>query len=220
MGTTAQMLALVRRGTRSVFGGVSTPQINSGGDLAIAQCLPIHTELTRLGTRWSAALPTGSAFTFGAAPLWPTTNSLMVLYNAEPVGGKSYVIDTIWGASITSVAVATAFSLLAQVNNTGVAAPSNNTAVLRTGTSGKIYAGAAKLALGDGTFAVASKWEVVGVSGPHPSTTIGAGCFADVLGRYILPPSGCLCINLVANTNAGTGIVGVDWYEVQLDLGP
>ncbi len=221
MSLTAQLLALVRRGSRSSFSdGTYQAEINSGGDLLVAQALPLHAELTRLGTRWSLAIATGSGFTFGAAPAWPTTGAQLVLYNGEATGGKSYIIDTIWGACATvSIGTATPLLMLAQISNAGVAAPSQDTAQLITGTSGKIYAGAAKRAVANTAFAIASKWSVVGGSGPHPATAIGAGVFCEVLGRYIIVPGACLCLNLVSGVNLGTGIVGCDWYEVQLDIG-
>ncbi len=219
MSLNAQMLGLVRRGSRSSFtDGVYQAEINAGGDLLVAQGLPLHAELTRLGTRWSVVMDTSDAFTFAAAPAWATTNANLVLYNGEAAGGKSYVIDTVWGAAITSIAAASNMVCIGQISNAGVAAPSNNTSCLITGTSGKIYAGAAKKAVTNTAFAIASKWTVLGNSNGHPSTSIGAGVFCEVLGRFIIVPGAAFCVNLLANTNAGTGVQGIDWYEVQLDL--
>lgn len=197
--------------------GVNDQNMNSRGDASIVQGLPPYAELTRLGRGFSACVPTGNAFAPVAAH--PTTLANIILYNGESAGGKSYIIDTVWAEAITSIAAASSLTGLAQISNAGVAAPTDNSAVLRTGKSGTTYSGLGKLAIANSAFAVANKWTVIGQSSGHPSTAIGAGLFCDISGRFIVPPGACFCVNLVASTAGGTMIQGIDWFEVQLDLG-
>lgn len=198
--------------------GNNAVAMNNRGELLVAPALPPFAELTRMGNAWSVAIATGSAFQPVAA--WPTTLANIVLYNGNSTGGKSFVVDTIWAAAITSIAAATSFTCLAQISNAGVAAPTNDTAQLITSKAGiGTYAGNAKRAVANTAFMVASKWTVVGQSSGHPSTAIGAGVFADIAGRIIVPPGACLGVNVCASTAGGTMIQGIDWFEVQLDLG-
>lgn len=218
MAITFTQQARVRSTAANAYAsGVNDMNMNSRGDLSVVQGLPPFAELTRLGRSFSAMVPTGSAFAPVAA--FPTTLANLILYNGESSGGKSYIIDTVWACGITSIAAATSFTGLAQISNASVAAPTDNAAVLRTGRAGLTYTGSAKLAMANSTFAVASKWTVIGQSSGHPSTAIGAGLYCDVAGRFIIPPGACFCVNLVASTAAGTMIQGIDWFEVQLDLG-
>ena len=217
------MLTKIGAAVRKLFapeypdGYPQQPQVNNRGDLIVVQGLPPFAELTRLGQAWSVAIATGSAFAPVAA--WPTTLANIVLYNGNPAGGKSLVIDSIWASAITSIAAASSFTLLAQISNAGVAAPTNDTAQLITGKAGLTYAGLAKRAVANTAFMIANKWTVVGQSSGHPATAIGAGAFADIAGRLIVPPGACLGVNVVASTAAGTMVQGIDWYEVQLALG-
>jgi hypothetical protein len=179
--------------------------MNPRGDLCVAQALPPKSELARMQSgRWGVAIATASAFAPVAA--WPTTLGNIVLYNGEPGGGKSYLIDTVWAVSITSLAAASSFSLLAQVSNVGVAAPTDDTAQLITSLTGSgAYGGRAKRAVANTAFALTNKWDVLEVAGGlATTTTIGAGVKAEVYGGIILPPAACLAVNVVASTAAGT----------------
>jgi hypothetical protein len=73
---------------------------------------------------------------------WPTTRAELVLYNGEPSGGKSYVIDSAFMADISSAAAAQSKSLLAQLV-AAATAPTDDTAQLITSRSGRALFGAA-----------------------------------------------------------------------------
>lgn len=216
MSIDTELYGLVRGTAREDYAsGSQRAAINNGGDQLVAQGLPPLTELVRLGHCWSIRTPLANAFQPVAA--WPTTLANIVLHNGHAT--RSLVILSVWASAQTSIAAATSFSLLAQISNAGVAAPTDNTAVLVTSRSGKTYAGSSKKAIANTAFAIADKWTVIGESPGHPSTAIGAGVFADVFGGWIVPPGACFCVNLVASTAGGTMVQGVDWAEVELDLG-
>lgn len=209
-------MSLVRTTSREDYGsGSNYEYMLNGGEKLVAVGMPLKSELVRLGLGWSIRTPLANAFQPVAA--FPTTLANMVLHNGHST--KSLIIDTVWASTQTSIAAATSFTLLAQISNAGVAAPTDNTAVLVTSRSGKTYSGSSKKAIANTAFAIADKWTVIGESSGHPSTAIGAGAFADVYGGWIVPPGACFCVNLVASTAGGTMVQGIDWYEVELDLG-
>jgi hypothetical protein len=192
---------------------------NPRGELLAAQGLPERSELVRLGASWGAQIPTGSAFTFVAA--WPTTRAELVLCNGEDKGGKTYIIDRVWLANITSQAAAQPYSLLGQLAPAAlaIAAAADNTAVLRYSLSGKVknYAGRACLALANTAFAVANEWFTLGNAVMAPMTTnLGASLEANVYGKYLVPPGAAFCLAGLAGTAAGTAICGVEWHEAIL----
>lgn len=197
------------------------PEINPGGEPLVSQSLPERSELVRLGQSWGAQIPTGSAFTFVAA--WPTTRAELVLWNGEPAGGKTYLIDRVWMANITSQGAAQPYSLLGQVAPAAlsIAAPTDNAAVLRESLSGKVknYSGNGRLMLANTAFALTNLWFTLGQGNVFPMTTnLGGSCEAFVFGRYLVPPGAAFCLAGLAGTAAGTAICGIEWHEAQLNL--
>lgn len=193
-------------------------QLNNRGDLSVVQGLSAMAEMVRMGQTWQVSIATGNAFTHVAA--WPTTRAELVLYNGEPgPNGKSYVIESVWAANVaTSIAAASAYTILGQVVPTG-AAPTDDTAQLITSRRGKAtYGGLAKRAVANTAFGVASKWEVLG-SIVTPTASIGSGLSVPINGAIIIPPGGLFLLNLIAGTATGTASVGIVWSEVQLTLG-
>jgi hypothetical protein len=216
MSIESETMSLVRAAAREAYAaGVHNTAMTKSGDAIVAQGLPPLTELARLGLGWSTRTPLANAFQPVAA--MPTTLANLVLYNGH--ASKALVVTNVWAVAATSVGAATSLTLLAQISNTGVAAPTDNTAALITSRSGKTYGGSTKRAIANSAFAVADRWTVVGESPGHPSTAIGAGAFADLQGGWVVPPAATFCVNLVASTAGGTMLQGVDWFEVDLDLG-
>ncbi len=190
---------------------------NARGDLCAVQSLPPGVELGRLGQSWSVVVATGAAF--APVALMPTILANIVLFNGEPVGGKSYIIDSVWAIAITSIGAASSITLLGQQRNAGIAAPTDSATTLITSRVGKpTYTGKALKDVANSAFALANKWTPLGFSSNHPSTAIGVGAIADVLGRFIIPPGSAFCANLVASTAGGTMVQGIDWFEAQLDM--
>jgi hypothetical protein len=192
--------------------------INNRGELLVAPAVSPMAECVRQGRTWQCSIPTGSAFTHVAA--WPTTRAELLLYNGEPSGGRSYVIESAWAANVaTSIAAASAYTLLGQVVASG-ATPTDNTACLITSRAGKgAYTGLAKKAIANTSYGIASQWEVLAAAPAGPAASIGLAVIADIKGGIILPPGSLLLLNLIVGTATGTACIGVVWSEVQLSLG-
>lgn len=199
-------------------GQTVTEGANPRGEQLFAQALPERAELTRQGFSFGAAIPTGSAFTFVAA--WPTTRAELVLWNGETAGGKTYIIDRVWLTNITSMAAAQPMSLLGQVvpASLGVAAPTDNAAVLRHNKLGNSAAipSLARLMVANTAFAVANQWFGLCSVTPSPTTNLGCTIEKELLGRILVPPGGAFCLAGIAGTAAGTAIAGVEWHEAVL----
>src|SRR3990167_4890132 len=85
---------VVRRGGRPNYGDGAreAPGLTPGGDLLVAAGLPPLAALVALGDSYWARTTTA------AAPVTaiPTDAALIGLWNGEPDGGKSYVIDSVF----------------------------------------------------------------------------------------------------------------------------
>jgi hypothetical protein len=213
------MAGLTRRTTVPDYADGSNtgkPTFNSRNELLAAPALPPRTELSRLGQSWEVVIPNGSPFNLVAA--MPTTLAPLALYNGEPVGGKTYVIESVYCLGVASMAAAGSVSLLGQISP-AVAALTDNTAVLIFGRNGKIaYGGYGRRALNVTTM-VANKWSVLGnsIHGGSATAQIGLAAYADLFGGWLLKPGDTFGVNVIAGTAAATAaIMGIVWSEVQL----
>lgn len=214
MGISLQLQSNVRQTAAEAYGsGSNYVDQNPRGDLCVAPALLPKTELARLGNSWFAAIPTGSAFTPVAA--MPTTRSELSIRNGY-TDTTCLVIDQIGFMSLTSLAAASAMTILAQIN--AAAALSDAATVLIGSTMGRTYSGSVTRALGT-TTAVANSWMALNAGGGlATTTTIGLGLVAEVGGAWIVKPGFTLHTNVVFSTAAGTAIGWVSWHEVKLPL--
>ena len=214
--------ARVRGGTpfSGTEGQIMENFVNGRGDLISVQGLPACAELTRMGKTWTMRTAAASAFTYVAA--LPTTLAVLMLYNDEPTGGKSYIIDSAFLYGVTSMAAAQPVALIGQLvpTSTMVEPTHSATTTLISSNSGKgAYDGLAKRAI-NVTTAFTDLWQVLcqGIV-PSPTTNLGTSLYADLWGKFIVPPGAGFGLNAVAGTAVGTAIVGLTWSEVQLALG-
>jgi hypothetical protein len=220
---TAQIYGTVRQGSRRAYtnGGNQLLDMNLGGDLLVAQGLPERTEIVRHGYSFSAQMPAASAFTLLITI--PTTLADLSLQNGEASGGKSYVIERFWVKAVTSMASACALTPLSQLVPPGTAQVADNTAVLRMSLSGKSSPAArtlAKLVMAStATGCLLDKWNHHQSAIIAPTTNIGAVIEVQCYGRYIVPPQGSFNLTAQESVSGGTGLLGVEWHEMQLDLG-
>jgi hypothetical protein len=212
-----KLATTVRKLVRAGYGDASEMpmHLTPGGELITTQGLPYKTELVRQGNSWACTIATGSAFVPVAA--MPTTLTNLELYNGEPAGGKSYIIDTISTMNLTSEAEAGSITVVAQLIVVPSAAATDDANQLITSLSGKpTYAGFAKRQAA-GTKATANKWVILGSGNHYPATAIGGGVTVDCKGLFIVRPGMTFGINAVFGKAAGTAIQGITWHEVQLE---
>lgn len=189
-------------------GSDSAVGILAGGEVLFANALPFKTEGVRLGDVWTCQIATGSAFTNVAG--MPTTRAELALYNGEPGGGKSYIIDSIWFLSLTSITALSNATLIYQV--AAAAALADDTAQLINSPLGKVYGGRAKRAVAVTTM-IANKWAMLGAGTNAATASIGFGVLAEVNGGIVLTPGMTLGVNAVVGTATGTSLMGISWRE-------
>lgn len=201
----------VRGRSRPNYGeGDQRLSLNNGGEMVVSQSLLAKAQLASACDSWSMMIPTGSAFTNVAN--MPTTRAELLLYNGEPGGGKSYVIDQIGFLSLTSVTAASGVTIIYQVN---VSAVTDEPLVLINSPIGNVYNGRAQrdLAL---TTMVANKWTPLAATPAGAAASIGLGVVAEVNGGIILRPGYTLGVNAVLGTATGTSLMSISWHEVNL----
>jgi hypothetical protein len=222
MAITMTFQANVRKTAPEVYGSGAFPvDQNNRGDLCFAQALPERAELVRLGNSYGAQIKEGNAFT--ALITIPTTLAELALQNGESAGGKSYVIDRVWVKDVTTTAAANYVTILGQVVVPGTALVADSANKTIQSLSGKPnYGGKAQLAVHSSSVgALQDKWFTLGAAGisQPTSTSIAAAYEALCYGRYVIPPGGTFALNAQEAVSGGTCILGVEWHEVQLDLG-
>lgn len=189
--------------------GVQTPvQVNDYGDLLVAQGLPPYTEITREGGGYQAM----STAAVAALVVRPTTVAIATLWNGEPGGGRSLIIDAAFIHNLVAVANSS-FGIWLCVHPEGMAAPTNDITV-RNSLSGKPAGSGARVFFDNGATVLDDGWFPWGNSDHTVTVTVPGGQLtAEVNGRIIIPPTAGLSLSVVASTTAVTVTSGFRWYE-------
>lgn len=203
--------------------------MNNRGDLSVVQGLPELAELVRLGGSYQAQTATGLA----ALTALPTTTAAMSIYNGEPAGGKSYLIESFgsWEAVVDATQADTT-ALFAMLNAGTVAALSTGTVIVpgtgfRSMSGRKGYGGRAIVNGGaTGTTVTNDGWFAHGAEAQAPLAPAAAGAIwkvneARVRGLYLVPPGGQFNIQTVKVAAAvAQQFWFLRWHEVQLLVQP
>ncbi len=221
MGEAFEIIGNIRGTSRPNYpeGNYQKLQLNAAGDLAVAQALPERAELARLGNSWGAQILDANAFTLLITI--PTTLADLALQNCESAGGKSYLIDRVWIKCKTSTASAGTVEILAQCVPPGTAAVAHAaTSMIYSLSCKPNYGGKAQIAIASTAVgALANKWFPLAIANLSYTTTIAAAGSQECYGRYVIPPGGTFALTAQESVSGGAAIVGVEWHEVQLQLG-
>lgn len=190
--------------------------VNARGDLLMAQASAYRAEGTRLGLRWGKL--TDAVATIATAV--PTTTAAHTLWNGEPAGGKSYVLESVTWLSITSAAAASGFGLVGCLNVLPLTAQpaTADTLTKVTSMNGRVYPGRAK----------SSKTVTVVDDGWWPlpvqnAFTLGTGTVSGSLilhapldGGVIVPPGCVFGASALSVGTTATGNLFFCWREEQI----
>jgi hypothetical protein len=217
MGLGVEVLKFVRRVAPNAYAaGMAQPHMNSRGEGLVAQALPERSEIVRLGESYGIIAATAVA----PVVALPTTTAQLSLWNGEPDGGKSYIIDSLIGMVAVSAAAATGVGFAGMLNKGRVTKPTNDLAPATAafGLAGHQYSGKAYVDLA--ATVVDDGWHPIGSAVVGPASQIALPFEALVYGIYIVPPGGMFSMAVLANTATTiTAKQGLRWHEVQLDLG-
>ncbi len=196
--------------------------LNSQLEQLVASGASPYEEITRVGRSFQVH----TAAAIAAVVAIPTTGHMLAIYNNNPDGGRSFIIDFVGASNVVSTAVACQAQLLVNVGQVREAAPTDaalaitklngvgggNDTMARTILSGT--------ALPAGT-GLAANWMPWGpsVGKPGVTTTPGYGLWASVDGRIIVPPGRYFAMHVLANVVGETFLGYIGWHERQLALG-
>jgi hypothetical protein len=207
----------VRSTTIPAFGqGTMNPIMTTErGELLIASGLPAIADLVRQGS--SFVKITDAVVCLNAA--LPTTTAPHTLWNGEPAGGKTYIIERLNWTCTTSAGAASRFSMCCMLNLlTATAAPATaDTATTVNVLNGKTYGG--KLVTSHTVTVVNDGWFTVG---PTYETALTAtkGAQLDVVLPIpvLLRPGGLFSVGVVAVNATAAGVLSIYGHEVQLTV--
>lgn len=192
-------------------------QSSNKGALIVTDDLPQRTWLVNAGNSYQASTTTA------AAPVTaiPTTAALIGLWNGEPDGGKSYVIDSVFAIWVANTAAVQNLGILGNMSLGYIPTAIANTITPRPLRGGIGYRGAARVAVGitlNATDGVASNWFPIGPSVANTNTPqIGCALDVDCQGRYIVPPGNQFSLTAIAGAATASSVqIGLRWHEVML----
>jgi len=182
-----------------------------------------YREITRMGRSYQITTTTAVA----AAAAIPSTTGGLSLYNGEPDGGRSYVIDFISANGVATAAAAGHAQLLALIGQVREAAPTNSALIAKkmnglgggtNDTKARTILTGTALPAGTG---IAADWFPVGqgLERAAASSLPGQGLYWAAEGRIIVPPGRYFSMQVLGDTTASTFQLCIAWHEVQLALG-
>jgi len=186
-------------------------QATPRGEIIVVQGMPERAELVRMGNSWQGQLSTH------VAPLAavPTTTSGLTLYNGEPAGGKSYILEAAYAWCDTSIAATSVLALFGMLNSTKQSNVQTGALAIKSLNGKPNYGG--KGTLTAGATVTNEGWLPVGNSQPSSgTTTVGLSVYAAMEGLFIVPPQCAFSLHALAEAAAGDVFLGLIWHEVQL----
>lgn len=157
----------------------------------------------------------------------PTTAVGFAIYNNEPDGGRSYIIDTAWILVTASASIkpqATMVGCLGQVREAVPANAMSATVVLKnTNGTGKLDTRARVILAGTAlpaTTGFAGAWmPIVSIANAAVTSLPGFQQTYNLDGRYIVPPGRYFALHCVSAKIDVQCQYGVSWTEKYLNLG-
>jgi hypothetical protein len=199
--------------------------VNDQLELIVASGASPQGEITRVGRAFKNGTQTAVA---GVVAI-PTTAVGFAIYNNEPDGGRSYIIDRVWAQNVASTAVATQAQMLALVGQVRETAPTDatpaNSLVKLNGFGGGSTDSRQRAILTatalPATTGLQGLWIPVGPAGVKTGVAAlpGYGMEALIQGRMICAPGRYFAITVLSSVVGETFQMGVEWHEKLLRLG-
>ena len=183
-------------------------------NLLTAFGLPDYTELVRMGVVWSAM----NTAALAALVVRPSTVANFTLFNNEPEGGLTYIIDRAFGFNLVTTAAEARQGMWLCCHPRGLVSPVNDITARGSHACKANYGGRAFLAT---NFTVTNNgWFPVGQTTDVEPTGVlpGAVLTWHAEGRLLVPPQCGISTQFVASVVGETWTSGFAWYEAQLDL--
>lgn len=183
-----------------------------------AQGLPPYAQLSIENKGWQVMDTTATA----AVVVRPSTVAGLTLYNNNASATNiCFVIDTIKVFNLVTTAALSDWSVWACVHPTGMTAPTADiTAIKSMSGLATAYSGGAIVDTGatvvdNGWFPISNNANVTHGVGVTP----GHALSIPVDGRFIIPPTAAISVNVVASITGLTFTHGFSWWEMELVTG-
>ena len=146
----------------------------------------------------------------------PDTVAAITLYNAEPAGGKSLIIDRIFTHNLVSTAAQAFFGLWYCVHPR-MTEPTNDITTLR-GTGDGSPPNTGIVIVDVGATVLDNGWFPVGSGNDTEATGVLPGSHADweAMGRLVVPPLGGISVQVLSAVVGDTFTSGLSWWRHQL----
>lgn len=187
----------------------------------IAQGAAPYREIVKMGRAFYVNTTTSVASVVAI----PTTAVTLALFNNEPDGGRSYVIDWVGAIGLVKGAAASHGEIIVNIGQVRETAPTNaNLAIkklngLGVGNDTKALTIVGGTALPAGT-GIAANWFPAGPAQTFTSAVaVGASIFNRIDGGVIVPPGRYFAMHTFSDVVTNTYQGFIAWHEVQLTLG-
>ena len=193
-------------------------QGTEAGEALIAQGAAEYEDITRSGLAFHCINPTTTAAVIAV----PTTAALLSIWNSAADGGKSIIVDAIFGYAVAGGAVLYQAGLIYVLGQTRTTTNGGAIVVRRNngyGATNDSIALCDDVATLDAVTGVVVGWNPVGNSVTSAVASLGGlALFERVDGRIIVPPGRLLGVHVLASAVGTTWQVGVMWHEKQIKL--
>jgi hypothetical protein len=195
--------------------------INQQRELLVALGSAQMTETVRAGR----AFYTGTTSALAAVVAIPTTANMLSIVNMDADGGRTLVIDWVAAQCVASTAVAGQAQMIGLVGQVRDTTPQADAALVIKKANGlgggtndtKARTATAVLSAANG---LAANWFPIGASGVKVgvAATPGYGMWADVNGRFMVPPGRVFALHVLANVVGETFVGFIGWHEKTITL--
>lgn len=207
------------RALNRVTGVAGDVEANEAGELFAAQGSAEYEEITRTGYAFHCIAPTTTAAVIAV----PTTATIFSLSNTADDGGKSLIIDAVFGYSVAGAAVLYQAGMIYVLGQTRVAMGAGGIVIRRNngyGATSDSVALATDAGAIDAVTGVAVGWAPLGNSIVSAVISLGQlALWVPVDGRIIVPPGRIFGLHVLASAVGTTWQVGAMWHEKQITLG-
>ena len=200
-------------------------QMNRHGELLVANGSASMEEIVAAGRAFEVNTGMTTSLDLAAVIAIPTTAIMLAIYNNEPDGGRSYVIDRVTATHTTAAASLSHASIIGVLGTTRVAAPTDAVpaGALRalngmgsTDTKVRVVVNTTI----DAVTGIAANWMVLSDSRAVGVTSLpGVSIVGDINGRIIVPPGRYFGIHVFASAVGHEFNASIQWHERQMDLG-
>jgi hypothetical protein len=154
----------------------------------------------------------------------PTTATALAIYNNEPDGGRSYIIDWVAAQNIVSGAATGNSTIIANLGQTRAAVPTDAGLAIKKANGLGLGKDTRAMTITAGTVdavtGVAANWFPLGSSVGKPgAVAVGVSIWVPVDGRLIVPPGRWFATHTFSDIVTDTFQMYIAWHEKQLRLG-